>query len=74
MIDGTEYAATWNEVAATPEHLHKEDDMAETQSSKETSQRARAHRRVTHTDVPVQHLVDYMAQMYNLYAFLEDHP
>ncbi|MDE2715783.1 MAG: hypothetical protein OXI33_02065 [Chloroflexota bacterium] len=48
--------------------------MAETQSSKETSQRARAHRRVTHTDVPVQHLVDYMAQMYNLYAFLEDHP
>ena len=60
--------------------------MAETQSSKEASQRARAHRRVTHTDVPdgspvfhgtdvpVQHLVDYLAQMYNLYAFLEDHP
>ena len=60
--------------------------MAETQSSKETSQRARAHRRVTHTDVPedslvfhgtdvpVQHLLDYLAQMYNLYAFLEDHP
>ena len=60
--------------------------MAETQSSKETSQRVHAHRRVTHTDVPegspvfhgtdvpVQHLVDYLAQMYNLYAFLEDHP
>ena len=60
--------------------------MAETQNSKETSQRARAHRRVTHkdvpegspafhgTDVPVQHLLDYLAQMYNLYAFLEDHP
>ena len=68
------------------EHLHKKDDMAETQSSKEISQRARADRRVTltdvpkgspvfhGTDVPVQHLVDYMAQMYNLYAFLEDHP
>ena len=26
------------------------------------------------TDVPVQHLVDYLAEMYNLYAFLEDHP
>ena len=26
------------------------------------------------TDVPVQYLVDYLAQMYNLYAFLEDYP
>ena len=60
--------------------------MPETQNFKAASQRARADRRVTHTDVPqgspvfhgtdvpVQHLVDYMAQMYNLYAFLEDHP
>ena len=26
------------------------------------------------TDVPVQYLFDYVDQMYNLYAFLEDHP
>ena len=26
------------------------------------------------TDVPVQHPVDYLAQAYNLYAFLEDYP
>ena len=26
------------------------------------------------TDVPVQRLVDYLDQMYNLYAFLDDHP
>ncbi len=60
--------------------------MAETQHTEEASQRGRADRLVTLTDVPegspvfygtdipVQHLVDYMAQMYNLYAFLDDHP
>ena len=60
--------------------------MAETQRSKEASQRARRDRLVQltdvpdgspvfdGTDVPVQHPVDYLSQMYNLYAFLEDHP
>ena len=60
--------------------------MAENQNPEEASQRGRADRRVMltdvpegspvfhGTDVPVQHLVDYLAQMYNLYAFLEDHP
>ena len=56
------------------------------QRSKEASRRARADRLVrltevpegspvfSGTDVPVQYLLDYLAQMYNLYAFLEDHP
>ena len=56
------------------------------QRSKETSQRVRADRLVrltevpegspvfSGTDVPVQYLLDYLAQMHNLYAFLEDHP
>ena len=58
--------------------------MAETQDSEEASQQARADRRVTLTDVregspvfhgtdlPVQDLVNYLAQKYNLYAFLEE--
>ena len=68
------------------EYFHEEEDMAETQRSEEAFQRARADRLVwltdvpegspvfRGTDVPVQHLFDYLAQMYNLYAFLEDHP
>ena len=56
------------------------------QRSKEASQRVRADRlvRLTEvpegspvfggTDVPVQYLLDYLAQIHNLYAFLEDHP
>ena len=68
------------------EYLRKEEDMAETQNTEEASQRARAGRRVMltdapegspvfhGTDVPVQRLIDYMDQMHNLYAFLEDYP
>ena len=26
------------------------------------------------TDVPVQHLIDYLTEMYDLYYFLEDYP
>ena len=55
------------------------------QRSKEASQRVRADRliRLTEvpegspvfsgTDVPVQYLLDYLARMYKLYAFLEGH-
>ena len=68
------------------EQLQEEEEMAETQDTKEASERAPAGRRVMFTDapegspvfhgtdIPVQRLIDYMDQMYNLYAFLEDHP
>ena len=67
-------------------YSNEEEDMAEAQSTEEAFQQARADRLVRFTkvpegspvfhgtDVPVQHLVDYLAQTYNLYAFLEDHP
>ena len=60
--------------------------MAETHRSDETAQQLRCERGVQlsdvpgdapvfqGTDVPVQRLVDYLEQMHNLYAFLEDHP
>ena len=63
----------------------EERNMAETHRLDETAREPRRRRRVQFsdvpedaplfqgTDVPVQRLVDYLEQMYNLYAFLEDH-
>ena len=60
--------------------------MAEAHRPDETARQPRIKRRVQlsdvpgdapvfeGTDVPVQRLVDYLEQMYNLYAFLEEHP
>ena len=61
-------------------------NMAETHRLDETAREPRTKHRVQlsevpedaplfeGTDVPVQRLVDYLEQMHNLYAFLEDHP
>lgn len=61
-------------------------NMAETDRLDETAQQPRIERRVQltdvsghapvfeGTDVSVQQLVDYLEQVYNLYAFLEDYP